>query len=197
MPTRAALQVVKQIAFRRSRIDEHQGSSEFDPRKFSWQNILNTAQALRLADGSAAVRSLQYGTKLEATTFGVYTGYTRHIDIAASRLTERSLATCFHEFSHALLHWDIGQTHAQENMAWLESEADVTADLVLLHFGLAPRRDTQATLQCLGNIGDVAAFFHFAGEVCVEAADTIIRTWAKANAPSSAQPAASSTIRAA
>jgi hypothetical protein len=172
------LHTLKQISFRRIPLVDT-NFMPFDERKVDWTQVLETAKSLRLRDGSSAVRSMTYGAKLEAGTFGVYTGYTRHVDIAASLLTERALATCLHEFAHSLLHYDVAGDTARENEAWLECEADVTADLVLMMMGYAPRRYTQNTLHNLGNMGDIAAFFHFAGDVCLEAAQQIYLAWAK------------------
>ena len=75
----------------------------------------------------------------------------------------------------------------EDNYAWLECEADTVADLVRMMMGYAPRRYTQNTYRNMGNHGDICAFFHFAGETCAEAAQTIYDTWQRANA---AQPAA-------
>lgn len=182
MPTRATqhLHHLKQISMRRAHIGDHTWT-HWEDEKISWDDVLRCAKALKLADGTAAVRSMQYGTRLEAGCFGVYTGYTRHIDIAASLLTERALATCFHEFTHALLHWDCNLRTMQDNLAWLECEADATADLVRMMMGYAPRRYTQNTFANLGNHGDICAFFHFSGDLCAETAQTIYDTWQRAN----------------
>lgn len=192
MGTRAAdhLHVVKQIAFRRARIGD-QSYRTFDDRETTWEHVMQCARSLRLLDGSASVRSMQYGTCLQDETLGVYTGYTRHIDIAAWHLTESVLGTCLHEFAHSLLHWDVNTKTAEANSAWLECEADVTADITLMLMGYAPRRQTQKTLAAegLAEIGDVAAFFHFAGPTCLETAENIYRTWEKQNA-CQPQPAA-------
>lgn len=165
---------------RRAHIDDHMWTA-WEDEKISWDAVLRCAQALKLADGTAAVRSMQYGTRLEAGCFGVYTGYTRHIDIAASLLTERALATCFHEFTHALLHHDCNKQTMEDNLAWLECEADATADLVRMMMGYAPRRYTQNTFANLGNRSDIDAFFHFSGELCAETAQSIYNTWQRAN----------------
>lgn len=180
MSTRAAthLHVVKQISCRRARLDEA-SYKQFEDGVLVWEQVLECAKHLRLGDGSSAVRSMTYGQRLEAGTFGVYTGYTRHIDIAASLLTKRALETCLHEFAHALLHSDVKKNEWEDNEAWLECEADVTADLVLMMMGFGPRQYTQNTLRSMGNVGDFVAFFHHAGPSCIEAAETIFKTWEK------------------
>lgn len=183
MLTRAAdhLHVVKQIAFRRASISD-KVYTNFEDGKVEWDAVLNCAKSLRLADGTSSVCSMTYGQRLEAGTFGVYTGYTRHIDIAASLLTKRAFETCLHEFAHSLLHHDVKKNEWQDNEAWLECEADVTADLVLMMMGYSPRQYTQNTLRNFGNVGDFVAFFHHAGPSCIEAAENIFKTWEKFSA---------------
>ncbi len=175
------LNVVKQISYRRMVLDEKL-YLPFNEGEIEWEHVLTCAKHLKLRDGTSAVRSMQYGTRLEAGTFGVYTGYTRHIDIAASLLTERALATCIHEMAHSVLHHDVSIKERSENESWLECEADVTADLVLMLLGYAPRRYTQNTLRTFGNYGDLVAFFYHAGPSCIEAAEHIYSTWTKHNA---------------
>lgn len=183
MHTRATqhLHHLKQIAFHRANIHDHMWT-EWQDEKISWDEVLACAKSLRLKDGTAAVQSMRYGIQLEAGTFGVYTGFTRHIEIGASLLTERAFATCFHEFGHALLHWDCSKRQMEDNYAWLECEADTVCDLVRMMLGYAPRRYTQNTYRNLGNHGDLCAFFHFSGEACAEAAQSVYNTWQRANA---------------
>lgn len=179
-PAAIHLKTLKDIAFRRTPLSDCAEYCEM-PRSWTWQNVLDTAQALQLADGSPAVSSMRYGVKeMPAGTFGTYTGATRHIDIATGYLNERSLATSLHEMAHALLHSDVSEQCYADNEAWLEAEADVVADLVLMQLGFGPRRATQWTLTNMGNVGDVAAFFHFAGDTLIAAAHTIYTAWRRA-----------------
>lgn len=180
MTTSAAkhLQTLRDIAFRRISLNEvARAYPHQQPFTLTWGNVIDAMQALKLPDGSAAIASMQYGVKLDTGVFGSYRSENRHIDIAASTLTERSLATCLHEMVHALLHYDVSVKCYAENEGWLEAEADTAADLILMLMGFAPRRSTQWAMTNLGNVGDVAAFFHFAGVTLVEAANTIHATW--------------------
>lgn len=140
------------------------------PEEWTWPIMLAAAQSLRLRDGSEAVRSMRYGAQLEAGVLGAYTNATRHIEVAAGALTARSFETCLHEFAHAMLHWDCAASTYETSLAWIEAEADTTADLVLMSLGHAPRIHK---FWGLGNAGDLCAFFHFAGPPCIEAAQAI------------------------
>lgn len=174
MTTRAAdhLHAIKQVALRR--LPRYELPFRlFAEGEFTWDRVLDCARHLQLPDGSSAVRSMQYGVRLQGAATGVYTGYTRHVDIASSTVTERSLRTCIHEMAHALLHYDVTYGEWCEGEAWLECEADVTADIVLMMLGYAPRQSTQLRLSLFGNYGDLVAFFYHAGPACLEAAQQI------------------------
>ena len=174
MTTRAAdhLHVIKQIALRRTPRSEML-YRPFVEGQVQWSGVLDCAKHLQLPDGSLAVHSMVYGKRINGIVFGRYTGYTRHIEIASSQLTETVFGTCLHEMAHALLHSDVQQGEANENEAWLECEADVTADLVRMMLGYSPRSCTQWRLAAFGNYGDLVAFFFHAGPACIEAAQQI------------------------
>ncbi len=146
----------------------------------SWGRVNAAASRLKLlTDGSKAVLG---GIELDSRTRGLlkdpwatgsYTPVTRTIYLAARDLTPSALDTVFHELAHAMLHHDISLQHYQENIWWIESEADVVCDLVRCMLGGSPRTATQRTLACLGNRADQAAFFHFASDTLCPVAEAI------------------------
>jgi hypothetical protein len=171
-PAAKHLQTLKNIALRRIVLDEKMWPA-FCESAWAWEDMFNTARAIQLPDMTPAVRSMETGVKLEAGAFGCYTGYTRHIEIAAVLLTERAFATCLHEMAHAILHHDVKRREWEEQNSYLECEADLTADIALMLLGYGPRQYTQNTLRNHGNYGDISAVFYHSGDVCIAAAQQI------------------------
>jgi hypothetical protein len=148
--------------------------------RWSWPIIDAAAAKLRLKDGTRAVAKLERdchtrGLIKDTRTTGSYQPGERSIHLAARTVTERALDTVFHEFAHAMLHHDVDEQQYVANQEWIEAEADVTCDLVRCMLGSGPRIWTIRTLSYMADVGDVAAFFHFAGDAMVCAACAIVR----------------------
>jgi hypothetical protein len=149
----------------------------------TWSSIGQAAAKLRLPDGSHAVSEILPDAKASGLikdfwTAGSYQPATRVIHVGAREVHDRSLSTLFHELAHAMLHHDIDDAQYRTNQVWIEAEADVCCDLVRCLLGAGPRHETLRTLHYMGNVGDVAAFYHFAGDALCVAACAIARALA-------------------
>ncbi len=180
------LQLIQQWAFDRRAYSP--GLAEPLPverETWSWRTVASATQRLVLPDGSRAVRYVETGSDAaglmqDLGAAAVYTPGERVVRIRSSHFSDRSLSSVFHEFAHALLHHDVSDEHYRQNFAWVESEADVVCDLVRCMLGAGPRMATMRTLDDLGSASDIAAFFHFASDVLVPAAEKICLAWTEA-----------------
>lgn len=151
-------------------------------RGWTWRTVESAAQRLRRTDGTPAVAKLERDCRTRGLmgsvwTTGSYQPHDRSVYVAARNLHEESLDTIFHEFAHALLHYDVDEAQYRMAETWIEAEADVTCDLARCLLGAGPRANTLRTLAYMGNLGDLDGFFMKAGPAMCEAAEQIVEAF--------------------
>ncbi len=141
-----------------------------------WKTIYKVAYGLRRTDGTSAVLDVvndqAWLESIGAT--GAFVPSERKIELRSTTIGVRVLQTIFHEMAHALLDYATTEREYFENLKWIEDRADAVASICCMAIGLAP-----SVLYTFAhdNVGDLTAFFHFAGPEILDAAEEIMRSW--------------------